>query len=404
MGVFDRRPIVSRAFHFYYGSQPSIPNPYLMKPSRLVLVGLIVLTICLTLQAQSPSSARALPAFGTHPLTEIRMRDVCILVDEKTKTYYAVSSGFAPAQDGLRSSTVRVYTSKDLLSWTGPTTVFQTPTNMWGDTNITGIWAPEMHLYKGKYYLFLTFNTDAQFPEQWRDWLPRVRRGSQVLVSDSILGPFKPFANHSTLPVDMMTLDGTLWVEDGVPYMVFAHEWVQIKDGTIEFIRLKDDLSATVGEPKRLFNGTDGPWTRKNESFGCTVTDGPFLYRSKSGKLFMLWSSFSTGGYTTGIAISDSGKLAGPWRQQAEPIYAADGGHAMLFNRLDGQLMMVLHSPNKVTERGRIFEMEDTGDTLRLGRTPSGRVSGSFGGEGHRVEMGVRRRDHRDRATSAAHL
>ena len=39
----------------------------------------------------------------------------------------------------------------------------------------------------------------------------------------------------------------------------------------------------------------------------------------------MLWSSFSTGGYTTGIAISDSGKLAGPWRQQAEPIYTADG-------------------------------------------------------------------------------
>jgi hypothetical protein len=42
----------------------------------------------------------------------------------------------------------------------------------------------------------------------------------------------------------MMTLDGTLWVEDELPYMVFCHEWVQIKDGTVESVRLKDDLSA----------------------------------------------------------------------------------------------------------------------------------------------------------------
>jgi hypothetical protein len=28
-----------------------------------------------------------------------------------------------------------------------------------------------------------------------------------------------------------MALDGTLWVEDGVPYMIFCHEWIQITDG-----------------------------------------------------------------------------------------------------------------------------------------------------------------------------
>src|SRR5208283_5178235 len=51
------------------------------------------------------------------------------------------------------------------------------------------------------------------------------------------------------LPEDMMTLDGTFWVEDGVPYMVYCHEWVQIVNGTVEMIRLADDLSGTVGEP-----------------------------------------------------------------------------------------------------------------------------------------------------------
>lgn len=80
----------------------------------------------------------------------------------------------------------------------------------------------------------------------------------------------------------------------------------------------------------------------------------------------MIWSSFSHTGYTTGVAVSDSGKLAGPWRQQAEPLYSADGGHGMLFKRFDGRLMLVLHSPNKNTERAKLFEIEDNGETLRV--------------------------------------
>jgi arabinan endo-1,5-alpha-L-arabinosidase len=38
----------------------------------------------------------------------------------------------------------------------------------------------------------------------------------------------------------------------------------------------------------------------------------------------------------------------------------------MLFRRLDGQLMMILHGPNKTpNERAQLFEIEDAGDTLR---------------------------------------
>ena len=296
-------------------------------------------------------------------LADVRMRDACVLADGATKTYYIVSSTRvqgAPA--------VRAYTSRDLVTWEGPHVIFQTPPNLWGaGVNIKGIWAPELHAYKGKFYLFLTFDTDSLLPEQWRDWMPRVRRGSQVLVADSPLGPFKPFTNRSTLPTDMMTLDATLWVEDGVPYMVYAHEWVQITDGTVEMVRLKDDLSGTVGEPARLFAGSDAPWGRKSPRWGCWVTDGPYLYRSKTGRLLMIWSSFGEGGYTVGVARSTTGKLRGPWEQQAEPLFAEDGGHGMLFKRFDGGLMLALHQPNKTgSERERLFELEDSGETLRI--------------------------------------
>jgi hypothetical protein len=80
----------------------------------------------------------------------------------------------------------------------------------------------------------------------------------------------------------------------------------------------------------------------------------------------MIWSSFSDTGYTVGIAISATGKLAGPWEQQGEPLYEEYGGHGMLFTAFDGRLMMVLHSPNDRDAQPHIFTMQDTGETLRV--------------------------------------
>jgi arabinan endo-1,5-alpha-L-arabinosidase len=332
------------------------------------LLGSLILVVNVVFAAAPEPAApsQAAPPVTTVRLADVRMRDACVLPDPSIKTYYLVAAA--------RGNAVRAYTSRDLVNWEGPHIIFQTPPGWWDGADIRGIWAPELHAYRGKYYLFLTFNTADKFPEQWRNWLPRVNRGSQILWADAPLGPYHAFADRSTPPPDMMTLDGTFWVEDGVPYMVFSHEWVQIVDGTIEMIRLKDDLSAAVGEPTRLFFASDAPWSKQSPRYGCWVTDGPYLYRSKSGKLFMIWSSGGAHGYTTGVAISDSGKLAGPWRQQAEPLFGDDGGHGMIFRTFDGRLMLTLHQPNEFpNERIHLFELEDTGETLRIVRELAGK-------------------------------
>jgi beta-xylosidase len=292
-------------------------------------------------------------------LADIRWRDMCILPDPITKTYYMVGPG---------GKGVGCYTSKDLLNWYGPTRIYNAPQDVWGDIPVVSIWAPEMHMYRDKYYLFLTFDTRNKLCEQWPNWERngRVTRGSQILVSDSATGPFTAFQNHSTLPVDMMTLDGTLYVEDGIPFMVYCHEWVQVTNGAIGYVQLKDDLSETVGETKNLFRGSQAPWSKISDQYGCNVTDGPFLYKGKTGKLYMTWTSGGYEGYTCGIAISESGKLAGPWTQQAEPLYKNDGGHGMFFKTFGGKVMLILHSPNNRESRPRIFEMEDTGNTLAI--------------------------------------
>jgi arabinan endo-1,5-alpha-L-arabinosidase len=290
-------------------------------------------------------------------LHHMHWRDNCILADKASGYYYMVGPG---------GKSVLSYRSKDLINWENPTEIFTIPEGFWGGKTINSIWAPELHFYKGKYYLFLTIDTRDKFQEQWPNWRPRVTRGSQILVSASPTGPFKAFQNHSTLPVDMMTLDATLWEEDGIPYIVYAHEWVQISNGTIEYMQLKDDLSETIGKPHLMFRGSDGPWVTISKTEGCFVTDGPYLKRNKAGKLMMIWTSFGKGGYMMGVAYSESGKLEGPWIQQEEPVYDNDGGHGMLFETFDGKLMTILHSPNNRNSRPHIFELEDTGYKLGI--------------------------------------
>ena len=288
-------------------------------------VAALLLGIALALPAGASAqltAERLIPAGSdTLLLPNVRMRDIGILPLPELGVYLAVSSA---------GRSVRAFTSRDLVHWSGPHTVF---------------------------------------PEQWRNWRPRVYRGSQVLVSDSPLGPFTAFENRSTLPPDMMTLDATLWEEDGVPYIVYAHEWVQIKDGTIEIMQMTPDLSHAVGDPVTLIHAGDAPWAERQHPEGVYVTDAPWLYRTRTGKLLMIWSSFGAGGYMVGIAESTSGRLAGPWVHQPGALFPEGGGHPMLFRRFDGQLMMVLHQPNDGgRERAKLFEIEDTGESLRIQR------------------------------------
>jgi hypothetical protein len=132
---------------------------------------------------------------------------------------------------------------------------------------------------------------------------------------------------------------------------------------------MKNDWSARIGDPVLLFKASQGPWVRGHPRADTYVTDGPFFHRMKNGKLVMIWSSFVKGhGYGMGQAISESGTIAGPWRQVEKPFFGGDGedgGHAMIFRDFSGELLMVLHQPNGGNrERAKIFRLKEDGDLL----------------------------------------
>lgn len=200
-------------------------------------------------------------------------------------------------------------------------------------------------------------------------------RATVIAVSDTPEGPFRVLKKNAPLtPANFMTLDGTLYVNpQGKPWMVYAHEWVQKIDGTIEALPLTEDLSDAAGAPLHLFKGSDAPWINAqavpNERENHYVTDGPELFRTKAGHLLMLWSSyeknsFGRDGYVETLARSQSGELQGPW-EQLPPLVRNDSGHGMLFQTFEGQLMMVVHQPFK-DARGKLYEVEDRGDRLEI--------------------------------------
>ena len=269
--------------------------------------------------------------------------------------------------DDKKPKGVEVYVSSDLKEWQQPQTVLLLPDDFWARNMV---WAPEMHEYNGKYYLFVTLTSselhkNMKKPDGETNWPPFHKRGTQIFVAHSPLGPFLPFENKPHTPENWMALDGTLYVEDNKPYMIFCHEWVEIVDGSMDYIQLSSDLSKPVGDPIKMFHASEANWsTSKNNK----VTDGCFMHKTKSGKLMMIWSSFGVKGYAIGIAESESGKLKGPWIQQKELLYEQNGGHGMIFKTFENKLFLAFHQPNspKGHERLKLVEIEDTGESLKL--------------------------------------
>ena len=206
--------------------------------------------------------------------TEIHIRDPFVLVHDGLYYMYGTRGSTCWG----KASGFDVFTSKDLEEWSEPIACFENDGTFWADRDY---WAPEVHRWKGAFYLFASFKSET------------VHRGTAILKADSPLGPFVPHSNGCVTPSDWECLDGTLYVSKaGKPYMVFCHEWLQVGNGEVWAVELKEDLSAPAGQPRLLFRASEAKWCREiNHSTGVKgyVTDGPFFWRTEDGTLLCLW-------------------------------------------------------------------------------------------------------------------
>jgi len=312
-------------------------------------------------KADAPPTAEASYSLT---LPDMPLHDPFIVADKQNQTYYLYTSNLKRLS-GTDGVGVMAYKSPDLKHWSAPKAVFTLPEGLWADG---GGWAPEVHQWQGKYYLFVTVHNEAT-PNGHSDQtgLDLYRRSTILAVSDTPDGPFTVVRDAAPVaPKEILSLDGTLYVDpDGQPWMVYANEWIQTRDGTMAALPLTDDLSAK-GPPTVLFKGSDSADALPQQEVKAYVTDGPELHRTQDGSLVMIWSSWGKDGYLQTQARSKTGDLKGPWEQL--PLLLDKGsGHGMLFETFDGQLMLIVHRPFK-NAHGKLYEVSDTGDRLVLTR------------------------------------
>lgn len=280
---------------------------------------------------------------------EINIRDPFVICENGKYYMY----GTRARNFGRKTAGFDVYISTDLENWSDPIECFNSEKfAMNHEVN----WAPEVHKYNGAYYMFATFTRKSNN-----------LRGTFILKADSPLGPFTPHSKGVVTPEEWECLDGTLYLNrDGKPYIVFCHEHTQIIDGTICYAPLSDDLTELIGEATTLFKASSPYWADKSkDEKEHRITDGPFMYRTKTGELLMLWSTFIKNKYAECVVRFTDGEL-GMNFEHLPPILDNDGGHGMIFKSED-KLYLTFHSPNnKNYERPCFIEIEDKGHNISI--------------------------------------
>lgn len=273
---------------------------------------------------------------------EIHIRDPYVVVHDNA--YYLYKSS---------GNNIVVYKSCDLENWEEAKVVYTLAEDSWGCQDL---WAPEVHLYNGKFYMFLSLLGKHGL------------RGTEISVSDTPDGTFVPLTNKPATPENKSCIDGTLYVENDVPYIAYSADWphnyIAERDcyvGEIWAMPLSADLRESAGEPFMLFKSDEAPCSSEYnelEYYGKTVkrygSDAPFIQKLSDGTLYLTWSPFPGKTYIVAGAVSKDG-IRGKWEHIEIPLFGKNGGHAMFFTDLEGKRKMCIHCPERSPEERALF-------------------------------------------------
>ena len=226
-----------------------------------------------------------------------------------------------------------VYTSTDLKEWL-PDQGRDKSGRAYANGNGFGsrlFWAPEMHKYKGKYYLFHSAEEKVT-----------------VEVGDSPLGPFRNPEKKPFFPEG--NIDNSFFLDDdGTPYMLYAH----FNAGNEVWIcELEKDLLHAKPETQRKLIRAEEDWemNRADPRFSNrSIAEGPCLVK-KDGLYWLTYSSHHVMDDNYNVCLATATDVKGPYVKQGKgPILAPRGkyrctGHHSLFKDKSGTWKIVFHT------------------------------------------------------------
>jgi xylan 1,4-beta-xylosidase len=244
--------------------------------------------------------------------------------------YYLYGTVGANADNGFL-----VYTSKDMKVWSASKEVNNGYALQKGDVYGTkGFWAPQVFIYKNKFYMAYVANENIAIAEG--------------------TGPLGPFTQKVKEPLVARgnQIDPFVFIDDdGKKYLYH----VRLGGGNKIFVaEMADDFSAIKPETLHECITATEPWENTANS-KWPVTEGPTVIKHKNlYYLFYTANDFRNPDYAMGYAVSNS--PSGPWRKSTgSPILTKKEigingpGHGDMIITKNKKMFFVFHTHNSNT-------------------------------------------------------
>jgi GH43 family beta-xylosidase len=287
--------------------------------SRVLLMGLLLVVLSLTLMP----GAFAATTYNNPRDTSVEKPDP--FVYKHTDGYYygthtTMSGGaYIPRISLYRSkSLIDLFKSENKVIWTAPSSGW----------NSRDIWAPEIHLINGTFYIYYSGGTRVGV--------------LKCSSSDPWAGTW---TDQGRISPDVWAIDGTVLQQNGNLYLI----WSGQNNGQVLVINRMSSPTTLTGSPVQICAPTYS-W----EQQGLRVNEGPFpLYRNNKVYLVYSASYCSTQYYCLGmLTISNTADpmVASNWSKASSPVFQRGNslygtGHACFTKSPDGtEDWMVYHA------------------------------------------------------------
>lgn len=221
------------------------------------------------------------------------------------------------------------WSSVDMKTWKQEKPVFKTAPE-WAVTMVPGfkghIWAPDISLYKGKYYLFYSVSAFGKNTSC-------IGLASNITLNTN--DPAYNWTDHGkiiqSVPErdDWNAIDPNMIVdEQGTPWLAFGSFWSGIKQ-----VKLKEDLSG-VAQPEEWHGLATRPRdfeTNQSEA-GNGAIEAPFIFKHDNYYYLFVSFDFCCRGKDSNykIMVGRSEKVTGPYVDQKGKPMSQGGGTLVL--------------------------------------------------------------------------
>ena len=221
------------------------------------------------------------------------------------------------------------------------------------------LWAPEIHLIKGKWYLY--FAADSGNNNQHRLWV------LENTAADPMRGEWI-MKGKLTTPEDKWSIDGSVFINKGQLYCIWSG-WEGDSNGQQNIYIAKMKNAWTIEAPRAKISAPELPWEmhgdlkNPNDPPHVNVNEGPEILQD-GNKLFLIYSASGcwTEYYALGmLSTSANSDLLNPasWKKSPQPVFKASPenkvyapGHNSFFKSPDGKEDWILYHANSQPGQG----------------------------------------------------